>query len=158
MMLKRHYHSETLNREGVAQRVCHFEVIHTGLQAEQNFDGFIDAGVAEGWATMEGDRLSLKTDGEPLRYTVTRVPGYFCKSTGEAIPITAKAWAKFRYGGDSTESRPQALAWLASNGKNAGDYDIAVAYHCVLDADQHERFHAVRDIAGNVVAAHTQEA
>lgn len=139
--------------------ITHVEVMHTGTSPEQNFDdGMIDRAVIDGWATLSADRLQLKTDGEPLRYTVTRAPGYFCKSTGEAIPMSAKAWARFRYSGDSALSQPEARAWLKANDKADNDYDIAVAYHCVLDADQHERFRAVKDAKNRTVAAHTLEA
>lgn len=158
MMLKRHFHPESL-AEGQTPRISHVEVLHSGIKPEQNFDdGMIDSAVAQGWATLSGNRLELKTDGEPLRYTVLRAPGYFCKSTGEAIPVTAKAWARFRYAGDSSLSQPEARAWLAANGKEANDYDIAVAYHCVIDDDQHARFRAVRGPKGQIVAAHTLEA
>ncbi len=162
MKLTRHHDPATITPEarqaGVQPRITHVTVHHTGLSAEQNFDdGLIDQALVQGWATLEGDRLLLKTDGEPLRYTVNRMPGYFCKSTGEPIPISAKAWARFRFGGDSALSQPEAKAWLAARGLAPNDYDIAVAYHCVLDADQHERLRAVPDAKGSLVAAHTLE-
>ncbi len=158
MMLKRHYDPASLV-DGQSPRVTHVEVIHTGLSADQNFDdGLIDGAVSAGWAQLSGDRLTLKTDGEPLRYTIKRTPGYFCKSTGERIPVSERAWARFRYGGDSAASQPEARAWLAAHGKQPNDYDIAVAYHCVLDTDQHDRFRAVRGPKNQIVAAHTLEA
>lgn len=159
MKLKRHYHPDTLGRQGVTPRVSHVEVIHTGTTPEQNFDdGMIDAALAHGWASLEGAELLLKTDGAPLRYAVKRAPGYFCKSTGEVIPITAKAWARFRFSGDSSLSQPEARAWLAAKGKEPNDYDIAVAYHCVIDPAQHAHFRAVLGPKNQIVAAHAVEA
>lgn len=155
MKLKAHYDPATLG-EGKTPRQTHVEVIHTGLSPEQNFDdGMIERAVSEGWVTIDGKSLTMKTDGEPLRYTIDRAPGYFCKSTGEAIPVTGSAWARFRYAGDSSNSQPEARAWLAANGKESNDYDIAVAYHCTLDAGQHEHFRAVIGPKGMIVAAHT---
>lgn len=158
MKLKAHYDPETLG-ESKKPRCTHVEVIHTGLTPEQNFDdGLILDGITEGWVTVSGDRLEMKTDAEPLVYAINRAPGYFCKSTGEAIPMSAPAWARFRYGNDSTASQAEARAWLSANGKEPNDYDIAVAYHCVLDAGQHERFRAVVGPKSQIVAAHTLEA
>lgn len=158
MKLKRHYDPASIG-EGKTPRVTHVEVIHTGLTADQNFDdGMIDKAVLEGWASLSADTLTLKTDGEPLVYAVKRAPGYFCKSTGERIPVSDKAWYSFRYGHDSTLSRAEALSWLAAHGKAENDYDIAVAYHCELSAGQHAKFRAVTGAKGETVAAHTLEA
>lgn len=158
MKLKAHYDPATLG-EGKKPRQTHVKVIHTGLSPEQNFDdGMVESGIADGWISIADCILTMKTDGAPLRYTINRAPGYFCKSTGEAIPVTGAAWARFRYAGDSSNSQPEARAWLAANGKEPNDYDIAVAYHCVLDADQHQRFRAVVGPKNQIVAAHTLEA
>lgn len=141
-------------------RTTHVEVVHTGASPEQNFDDqLIDDGKLEGWAAVSGKKLTLKTDGEPLVYDVKRGPGYFCKSTGEDIPISQKAWYRFRFASDSTLSRPEALAWLAKHGKQPDDYGISVTYQCVLNAKQHEQFHAAVDEIGELVSANaTKEA
>lgn len=153
MLIKRHF------ANGTDKPPTHVEVKHTGVSPEQNFsDRMVDQAVKEGWITVDGDTLTMKTDGEPLVYSVTRKPGYFCKSTGEAIPIADRAWFKFRLGNDSGESRPQALAWLAGKGLPADDYDITTAYHCVLDADQHAKFKAVARGGLPAIAAHKLEA
>ncbi len=158
MYLKRHYDPDTLG-EGKTPKVSHVEVIHTGSKAEQNFDdGLIEQAVVDGWASVSGDRLTLKTADGELAYSITRMPGYFCKSTGETIPLTDRAWLKFRLANDSSLSRPEALAWLQANGKAADDYDICVTFQCVLDAEQHEKYRAVTGPKGQTVAAHTLEA
>lgn len=132
-----------LKRHNTPDGKCtHVEVIHTGTSPEQNFsDRLVDAGVAEGWISISGDTLALKTDGEPLRYKLVRKPGYFCKSSGEPIPISLEAWLRFRLSNDS-RARTEALAWLASHGKDSSDYEITTAYHCVLDARQHAKHRA----------------
>lgn len=168
MELKRHYDpaaqqayklaAEAAKRAGRPEPppppITHFGVVHTGTSPEQNFsDRMIDACVASGAVTISGDRLSIKTAADPLRYAIKRRPGYWCKSTGEPIPMSDRAWLKFRLANDSTESRAVALAWLAAKGLPADDYDITTAYHCVLDAVQHAKFKAVSN-GGIVKAAH----
>jgi len=85
------------------------------------------------------------------------VPGYYCKSTGERIPVSPDAWAELFSArpGQANMARREALTFLADKGKAADDYEVTMAYECVLAADQHEKFHGVRAISGNVVAAHT---
>lgn len=170
MMLKAHYDADELatyraakaagKDPGFLPRTTHVEVIHTGANPDQNFDDqMIDEAIVQGWAAISGDSLTIKTDGEPLRYMLLRGPGYYCKSTGQRIPISEKAWYRFRFASDSSASRPEALAWLVKNGKAETDYDISVTYQCVLDDEQHERFRAVRNADGELVAAHkVQEA
>lgn len=165
MMLRAQYDAEELAAYRAARaagknpakspRTTHVQVLHTGASADQNFDDqMIDEGKLEGWAEISGDVLTLKTDGEPLRYMLLRGPGYFCRSSGQQIPVSEKAWYRFRYASDSSLSRPEALAWLEKNGKDASDYDISVTYQCVLDDKQHQHFRAVRNKDGVLVAAH----
>lgn len=164
MMLKRQYHPAELDAHLTAKalgaahppqpRVTHHTVMETGAGAEQNFKAaWVEQGVSEGWLTLAGDKLELKTEGEPMRYTVKRAPGYYCRSTGARIPVPELAWLRFALAGDSTQSRGSALAWLAANGKAPNDYEITAAYECVLDTKQHETFRGVRHFA-NVMAAH----
>lgn len=136
----------------------HVVCLNSGTRPEQNFsDRMIEAAEREGWVKIDGDTLTMKTDGEPLRYKITRRPGYFCKSTGASIPVSDRAWLKFRLANDGAGSRAEALAWLAGKGLPATDYDITTAYHCVLDAKQHAKYSAVTD-GGIVRAAHEMEA
>lgn len=138
--------------------VRHFSVVHSGTAPEQNFsDRLVDAMIETGAMAVEGDVLLIKTDGEPLRYAITRRPGYFCKSTGQPIPMSDRAWLKFRLANDSSASQAAARAWLAAHGLPADDYDITTAWHCVLDAEQHTKYRAV-SVGGIVRAAHEVEA
>jgi len=126
-----------LQRQFRDGKCTHMRVVHTGKSPEQNFSQrLVAAGLAEGWLTLAGDTLSMKTDGEPLRYTVKRRPGYWCKSSGDAIPVSAVAWGMLM-GGNGQLARAETLAWLASHGKPATDYDLTAAFECVLDPAQH---------------------
>jgi hypothetical protein len=166
MMLKRHYEAASLQtflgakaqgiKDPPAPRITHHTVENTGLNPEQNWDDqWVEKGAAAGWVTISGDRLELKTDSEPLRYTILRTPGYYCKSTGDAIAMPLAAWLRFRLASDSSESRPIALDWLKAHGKQLDDYEITCAYHCRLDAEQHEHWRAVRHpVNGNIIPAH----
>mgnify|MGYP000305339957 CR=1 FL=1 len=156
MLLKRHYDPESL--QAGAPRVTHVSVGHTGFTPNQNFpDDLVERGQAEGWITVEGDQLTIVTDAEPLIYAIARRPGYFCKSTGESIPMSDRAWLKFRLGNDSSESRAAAQAWLAANGKATDDYDICTTYQCEIAPDLHAKYRAVRTEAGMTVPDHALE-
>jgi hypothetical protein len=172
--LKRHYEPNALAAYKAAQAIAtaagqpepplppvtHVSVRHTGHSAEQRFsDRLVDKGKREGWITASIDALAIKTDdGAPdLQYKVTRRPGYFVKSSGAPIPISPEAWARFRWGGDSSESRPEALAWLAKHGLQPDDYDITTQWHCVLDDALHAKYRLVPGPKGMPVPAHTLE-
>lgn len=132
------------------------EIKHTGTNPEQNFSHrLVEQAIVEGWASLDGDRLTLRGQPEDLAYTVRRSPGYYCTSTGERIPVSAMAWASPQRG---TLARKEALAWLAARGKAATDYEVTNAYECVLDEAQHARFRAVTDPKGRIVGAHLLEA
>lgn len=147
-----------LQRQFTDGKCTHMAVIHTGASADQNFSQRLVAhGLAEGWLTRDGDHLLLKTEGEPLRYRIKREPGYYCRSTGERIDISVAAVAQL-FAGHGLLSAAEANAWLVSRGKPAGDYEATWAYECELDAEQHARYRAVVNKAGNAVAAHTVEA
>jgi hypothetical protein len=138
-------------------RVTHMQVQHTGLSPRQNFsDKLVEQGVDQGWIALDGRLLTLLAEPESLRYTVLRRPGYYCRSTGELIPLSERAMRRLAVR-QLDAPRAEALAWLASGGLAADDYEVTLAYECELDAEQHSRFRAVRDAAGNVVAAHTLE-
>lgn len=164
MKLQRHYTQDPATialakARGQTLPASHVTCIHSGTSPEQNFsDRLVDTAQREGWIVIDGNTLLMKTADEPLRYEITRKPGYFCKSTGEAIPVTEANWLRFRMANDQRASA-EAKAWLAANGKAADDYDITTAYHCVLDATQHANYRAVSPGGGlPAVAAHTLEA
>lgn len=137
MLLKRHF------ANGADKAATHVEVKHSGRSPEQNFsDRLVDAAVKEGWMVVGEDTLTLKTEAEPLVFALKRKPGYFCKSTGEPIPVSEANWLRFRLANDQRASA-EAKAWLAGKGLPANDYDITTAYHCVLNAKQHAKYRAV---------------
>ena len=147
-----------LQRQFTDGKCTHMRVIHTGTHPEQNFSQrLIAAGLGEGWVSLDGDTLTMKTDGEPLRYTIVRKPGYYCKSTGEPMPVSSVAWGLLM-GGQGQMARAETLAWLTSRGKAGDDYDLTVAFECVIDGAQHARNRAVIGPKGMVVAAHKLEA
>jgi hypothetical protein len=130
-----------LQRQYTDGACSHVRVVHTGTSPEQNFSTrLVDAGVAQGWVSVSGDRLLMKTDAAPLAYTVKRPPGYYCKSTDAPIPVSDAAWRILTRYAITDEARPEVLAWLAAQGKAADDYDLSLAWECVLDAAQHDAF------------------
>lgn len=145
-----------LQRQYANGACTHVRVIHSGISREQNFSQrLVGQAMADGWMERKGATLILRTDGEPLRYAIRREPGYYCKSTGAAIPVSTFAWGQFMASGQGNLSRPEALAWLAAHGKAADDYEITTAFECTLDAAQHDQHRAVHDAAGTAVAAQT---
>lgn len=138
-------------------RVTHVQVEQTGTSPQQNFsDRLVEEGVDHGWIAVSGTALTMKAEPESLRFTILRTPGYYCRSTGERIPLSERALRRLATR-QMDAPRAEALAWLASKGLEPTDYEVTLAFECVLDAGQHERFRAVRDAASNVVAAHTLE-
>lgn len=139
-------------------RVTHVQVEQTGTSPQQNFsDRLVEEGVDHGWIAVSGASLTMKAEPESLRFTILRTPGYYCRSTGERIPLSERALRRMATRQLDTP-RAEALAWLASKGLEATDYEVTLAYECELDAAQHEMYRAVRDLAGNVVAAGSLEA
>lgn len=134
-------------------------IVHTGVSAEQNFSRrLVLQGMNEGWLRLSEGKLVMLAEPEDLVYTIEREPGYFVKSTGEKIPLSSLALSEFFSATMATLAAAEARAFLAGKGLQPTDYEATHAYHCVLAEDQQAKFRAVRDIAGNVVAAHTQEA
>lgn len=139
----------------------HVLVKHTGLQAAQNFSRrLILQAVTDGWATIERNRLTMRTaaDQDDLVFTIKRDPGYYCKSTGERMPISQLAWEQLLAERVGKLAYAEAQAWLKGAGKAADDYEITMAYECELAAEQHEKYRAVEIKPGIAVAAHTLEA
>jgi hypothetical protein len=157
-MLQRQYANDAAG----APRCTHVRVIHTGTHPQQNFSHrVVEQALVDGWMHLESDgkiaTLTVTAEPEDLHYRLKRAPGYYCRSTGELIPISPTAWTRMRSTGQGDMSSREAKAWLLARGKDAGDYEVTNAYECVLDAEQHAKFQAVRDGASNVVAAYTQE-
>lgn len=154
MLMQRQYNG--------AGKCTHVLVKHSGTEPEQNFSRrLVLQAVTDGWMKIDGapgsQTLTIKAEPEDLFYAVKRQPGYYCISTGERIPVDDLAWSQMLQTGVGDLSRQQALAWLASKGKAATDYEVTMAYECVLGAAQHEKFRAVAAVSGNLVAAYMQE-
>jgi hypothetical protein len=149
MLMQRKY-----AKDGVT--VTHVLVKHTGVSAEQNFSHrLVEDGMAAGWIAITDDKLKMLAQPERLVYTLKREPGYYCISTGERIPVSARSWASANRG---TLARAEAQAWLKSKRLKDTDYEVTNAYECVLDAGQHDKFHAVVDAKGRITGNHTLEA
>jgi hypothetical protein len=149
-----------LKREFTNGSNTHVSVKHTGLKAEQNFSRrLVLQAVNAGWMRVAGGRLVIKTgdDEDDLEYTVNREPGYYCKSTGERMPITSLAWEQLLSERVGTLAYAEAQAWLKGAGKAADDYEITMAYECVLDEALHEKYRGVQIKPGVLRAAHTVE-
>ena len=148
-----------LKRIHDANGVCTgVEIKHTGLSPEQNWDqGQVMQYASEGWLRLDGDTIFVSGSGETLQYDVLRKPGYFVASTGERIPVSELAMTQFMTETHATLAPAEARAFLAAKGLPATDYEASRVYRCRLNDEQHAKWRAVTDIAGNVVAAHTQE-
>lgn len=154
----RRIHSPTVCDHQGKPIVTGVDVFHTGLSPEQNWDqGQVLQYASEGWLRLEGDQIVLAAEQDTLRYDVLRRPGYYVRSTGERIPISELAMQQFMTERVATLAPAEARAFLAGKGLAENDYEASRIYRCCLTAEQHEKWRAVRDIAGNVVAAHTLE-
>jgi hypothetical protein len=132
-----------LQRQYTDGACSHVRVIHSGSTPEQNFScRLVAAGVAQGWISISGNQLLMKTDAEPLRYHIKGRPGYYCRSSGESIPVTPAAWRLVERYGITEEARPELVVWLLAHGKAASDYRLSLQFDCVLDADQHNKHKA----------------
>lgn len=132
--------------------VTHVEIHDTGGSPEQNFSHrFVESGVAAGWLTLADNTLTVRAEPESLIYSLKRRPGYYCKSSGERIPISDTSWNSARR---DKLAYAEAQRWLAANGKDRVDYDVTNSYECVLGDQQHAKFRKVADAKGRLVGAH----
>ena len=82
MMLKRIF-----DHSGETPRVSHLRVLHAGPR--QNITPrIIGQGAEEGWLSMGGGTITLKTvDGQPdLVYRIVRAPGLYCCHCETRLP------------------------------------------------------------------------
>lgn len=129
-------------KDASGQLVCTGVLVkHTGTDAEQKFSRrMVEQAMAEGWMRIEGNQLIVAAQPEDLRYTITREPGYYVASTGERIPVSSAAWTRLVANGAGDISSKEVRAWLAKRGLEETDYELPMAYECVLDAAQHAEF------------------
>lgn len=142
MLLKRIFDHDA---DGKPTTVSHLEVKHTGTHAEQNFsERLVNSGVAEGWITLGGGKLTIKAEPENLVYTILRGPGHYCCHCGQ--PITDAALLVDRE--PSGARIPRGLVHVieahgqakSPDPSNPSGYRKVNGYECVLDAAQHEKF------------------
>ena len=150
MYLKRLY--------GDAGRVSRVEIRHTGLSAEQNFSRrLVLQACGAGWMRLAGEQLLVVGDPEDWS-TRSRAR----RATTASAPASASRSASWP--GEQAVSQPAAVlaaaeARVARRRRPASnDYEVTMAYECVLAEQQHEKFRAVKAVSGNPVAAHTLEA
>lgn len=159
MKLRRRYAAHSLVGPDSEPLCIGVDLFHTGLSPEQTFKrSLVISACAQGWMKVEGNTLTLISAQDVLSYEIARHPGYYVKSTGERIPLSEIAMSQFLTEIVATLAAAEARAFLATRGLQTNDYEATRNYHCVLGIEQHEKWQAVRDIAGNVVAAHTLEA
>lgn len=158
MELRRIYDPASIE-PGVTPRCVGVDLFHTGTAPEQTFKrSLVLAACAEGWMYVAGDTLKLKAKQDTLTYSIVRHPGYYVRSTGQRIQISELAMSEFLTEQVAKLAAAEARAFLAANGLAENDYEATRNYHCVLNDEQHAKWRAVRDLASNVVAAHTLEA
>ena len=110
---------------------------HTGTHPEQNFSRrLVEAGVAEGWASMGRGKIVLHTEGEDLEYTIVRMPGTYC------------CFCDAKLDDDTTGALPRAHIAQQHAGETCADksnpagFRVTNAYECVLDEEQHAYWNA----------------
>jgi hypothetical protein len=142
-----------------AGRVVGVRVKETGSTPLQNWASRqVEQYVAEGWMAQRGDTLVITDeDGTELVYDINRRPGYYCASTGDRIPISEMAMLQFMTQPVATLAPAEARAWLAAKGRPENGYLASRNYECALREDAHEKYRAVVDPKGRVVAAHRME-
>lgn len=139
MLIKRLY--DPSPGDGTAPRVRGVRVVHTGTHAEQNWSlRRVQEGTAEGWLSIEGDRLVVRADNGEFVYAIRRTPGYYARG-GRRIPISDLAWSELLSTGTGRIAAREAKAWLAQQGLPP-EYDVLLHYETVLDVDTHRRFQA----------------
>lgn len=132
MLLKRHFKEPAA--EGRPRDLDHIQVIHTGVDAEQHFSKrMVDKGVAEGWITLGGGKLTLHAKPEDLEYTILRPPGRWCVHCGVKL--------------EDDQSGEAARAHVAAHHAGVASpdprypagYAYPTHYKVTLRADQHSR-------------------
>jgi hypothetical protein len=140
------------------RRVIGVDLFSTGETPEQNWSRRqVLQYVSEGWMRLEGSQIFLMARQDTLVYEVEREPGYYVASTGERIAISELAMGQFMSEPQALLAPAEARAFLASRGLPPNDYTASRNYCCRLNDEQHAKWRSVRDRAGNLVAAHTQE-
>lgn len=123
MKIKRNY------KDGRCDNV---DIIHTGIQAKQNFSTRLVAGaLQEGWMEMKAGKIILKANPEDLVYTIIKEPGYYCCHDGKKLDDAnmAKTYVEQHFAGIPSPDPNNPLGYMKIN-----------HYECVLDSAQHEKY------------------
>lgn len=152
MYLKKVYEKDASGKPG---RVTHVVIGHTGNEPEQTLTSkLVTSGLADGWITINGDKLVMKAFPEHLVYTIKRGPGYFCCHNGQQIPVSTIALSELYRTGQGRIAARECAEYLAKHGytgKKSPDpkwpagYGRIEAYDCVLEKKLHERYKASKD-------------
>ncbi len=114
------------------------ELRHTGVSKEQNFSTrLVITGIENGWMHLAGDELVFKVRPEPLKYRVSRHPGRYCDHCGEKLSDDDRGEL----------ARLHVLTFHLGkpppNAANPSGYMRINHFECVLDPEQHRRYHAL---------------
>lgn len=123
MKIKRNY------KDG---RCDYVDIIHTGVNPEQNFSTrLVAAALKEGWMEMKAGKIIIKAQPEDLVYTIVKDPGYYCCHDGEKMEDAnmAKAYIEKNFPGVPSPDKSNPLGYMKIN-----------HYACVLDTAQHEKY------------------
>lgn len=120
--------------------IDHVVVKHTGTHAEQNFTTrMVEAGLAEGFMSIAGGKLTLRAKPEDLVYTIKRGPGHYCCHCGVKLPDAAA----FVADGVTAGMQHVADAHPGEKSPDAGNpagYGRINYFECVLATEQHKKF------------------
>jgi hypothetical protein len=150
----------------------------TGMDPEQNLDrkSFVLKGLSEGWVSLSDDEKTLTVHGvdadgkvEDLVYEVLRTPGYYCRATGDRIPLSKFAEDEAFNSSSAPLAAAEARKWLEAHSQplyiklpfsardprmvDVANYEAPKHYACRLNAAQHEKWRAVQNKV-NWIAAH----
>jgi len=122
--------------------IDHVEIKHTGISAEQNFSTrFVEAGLAQGFASVGDGKITLRAKPEDLVYTIKRGPGHYCCHCGVALPdasriVSPGITAGMQQVAAMHEGKP------SPDAGNPSGYLRLNEYQCVLDFATHEKWKA----------------
>lgn len=127
--------------------IDYITVEHTGANPEQNFtEKLVRAGLREGFLSISGNKLTLQAQPEDLKYTIKRHPGYYCCHCGMELP-DAGVMETDEDGKETGRTlglvhvEEQHEGAESPDPSNPSGYQRLDHYECILNAEQHERFH-----------------
>jgi hypothetical protein len=91
MLVKRVYEDVKEGAEVVKRRLPLIEIINVGGKLRKFSPNLIQGGIMEGWLELSPTHVTFKTPGGPIKFKITRTPGYFCCYCGKAVNDGAEA-------------------------------------------------------------------